>query len=65
MGTRRRKKKSSKNLEKKLRIYYKRSKSLLTKPKSKLKNDEIPKVTIMLENNKDLQLAYQLKELFY
>ena len=58
-------KRVQKNLEKKLRIYYKRSKSLLTKPRSKLKNDEIPKVTIMLENNKDLQLAYQLKELFY
>ena len=54
-------KKVQKNLEKKLRIYYKRSKSLLTKPRSKLKNDEIPKVTIMLENNKDLQLAYQTK----
>ena len=48
------------------RIYFKRSKSLLTKPFSKLNNNEdITKVSLMLEINEKIKDAYLIKESFY
>ena len=58
-------KKVQKDKTKNLRIYMKRSKSLLTKPASKLKTHEINEVATMLELNEELKQAYKLKELFY
>lgn len=58
-------KKARKDKTKNLRIYMKRSKSLLTKPASKLKNHEVNEVATMLELNEELKQAYKLKELFY
>ena len=58
-------KKAQKDKTKNLRIYMKRSKSLLTKPASKLKNHEVNEVATMLELNEELKQAYKLKELFY
>ncbi|NMW85259.1 hypothetical protein HKO22_05850 [Peptoniphilus sp. AGMB00490] len=54
-----------KNLPTKLRKYFKRSKSLLTKPAAKLTSEQAKEVTLMLDLNNDLKLAYRLKELFY
>ena len=48
-----------------LRKYFKRSRSLITKPSSKLTSEQANEVSLMLELSKDLKLAYGLKELFY
>lgn len=58
-------KRIQKTMSKKLRIYFKRSRSLLVKPASKLTSDEANMVSIMLDLSEDLKLAYRAKELFY
>ena len=52
-------------MSKNLRIYFKRSRSLLIKPASKLTSEEATMVSIMLDLSEDLKLAYRAKELFY
>lgn len=47
------------------RLYFKRSRSLLTKPMEKLTPQEIEKVILMLEKNEAIRKAYYLKEAFY
>ena len=47
-----------------LRKYYKRSKSLITKRKSKLSNDNRAALEWMLEYSEDLRKAHFIKELF-
>lgn len=59
-------KKEQKNMPESLRIYFKRSKSLLVKPYSKLNQvNEIDKVRIMIEKNENIKQAYIVKESFY
>lgn len=58
-------KRIQKNISSKLRKYFKRSKSLITKPASKLTSEQASEVSLMIELNNELKLAYQLKELFY
>lgn len=58
-------KEEQKKMTRKDRIYYKRSKSLLNKPRSKLTDEEKIKVSIMLEKNERIRQAYKLKEEFY
>ena len=58
-------KRIQKDISSKLRKYFKRSKSLITKPASKLTSDQAKEVSLMLDLNEDLKLAYRLKELFY
>lgn len=58
-------KKIQKDISSKLRKYFKRSKSLITKPASKLTSEQASEVSLMIELNNELKLAYQLKELFY
>lgn len=58
-------KRIQKTMSKKLRIYFKRSRSLLIKPASKLTPEEATMVAIMLDLSEDLKLAYRAKELFY
>ena len=48
-----------------MRIYLKRSKSILTKPMSKLNDDQKREAALMLEISEELRLAYGLKESFY
>lgn len=48
-----------------LRIYFKRSRSLLTKPLNKLTKEEARQVEQMLNLSEDLKLIYRMKELFY
>ena len=43
----------------------KRSRSLLTKPATKLSSEQAEDVSLMLDISEDLKLAYRLKELFY
>ena len=47
-----------------LRKYYKRSKSLITKRKAKLSNDNRAALELMLEYSEDLRKAHFIKELF-
>ena len=47
-----------------LRKYYKRSKSLITKRKAKLSNDNRVALEWMLEYSEDLRKAHFIKELF-
>lgn len=47
------------------RKYFKRSRTLLLKDKSKLSRDELEQVALMLETSKPLALAYYLKNEFY
>lgn len=58
-------KRIQKEVSSKLRRYFKRSRSLLTKPASKLSSSQAEEVSLMLVLNEDLKLAYRLKELFY
>jgi len=58
-------KRIQKNMPRKLRIYFKKSKSLLVEPASKLTSEEATMVSIMLDLSEDLKLAYRAKELFY
>lgn len=58
-------KRIQRTMSKKLRIYFKRSRSLLIKPASKLTFEEATMVSIMLDLSEDLKLAYRAKELFY
>ena len=58
-------KKVQKEKSKELRLYMKRSKSLLTKPAKNLKEHEKSEVALMLELNENIKKAYKLKELFY
>ena len=58
-------KKIQKDISSKIRKYFKRSKSLITKPASKLTSEQASEVSLMIELNNELKLAYQLKELFY
>ena len=58
-------KRIQKDISSKLRKYFKRSRSLLTKPASKLTTDQAEDVSTMLGYSEDLKLAYMLKELFY
>ena len=48
-----------------IRIYLKRSKSILTKPMPKLNDDQKREAALMLEISEELRLAYGLKESFY
>lgn len=56
---------AQKNMLAKERKYFKRSKSILKKPAKKLKEEEIQKLTLMLEMSPEIKEAYKLKELFY
>jgi len=47
------------------RKYFKRSRRLLLSHKSKLKNDSLDALEVMLQQSPDLAIAYHLKELFY
>lgn len=47
------------------RKYFKRSKSLLRKRKSRLKEEEMIALCIMLERNEPIRIAYKLKEDFH
>ena len=58
-------KRIQKDISSKLRKYFKRSKSLITKPASKLTSEQASEVSLMIELNNELKLAYKLKELFY
>ena len=58
-------KRIQKDISSKLRKYFKRSRSLLTKPASKLSSEQAKEVSLMLDLSNDLKLAYRLKELFY
>ena len=58
-------KRIQKDISSKLRKYFKRSKSLITKPASKLTSEQANEVSLMIELNKELKEAYKLKELFY
>ncbi|SUB74274.1 Transposase and inactivated derivatives [Peptoniphilus indolicus] len=58
-------KRIQKDVSSKFRRYFKRSRSLITKPSSRLTSDEANEVCLMLELSRDLKLAYGLKELFY
>ena len=57
-------KRIQKNMAAPLRKYYKRSKSLITKRKSKLPNDSKSALELMLEYSEDLRKAHFIKELF-
>ena len=48
-----------------MRIYLKRSKSIFTKPMSKLNDNQKREAALMLEISEELRLAYGLKESFY
>jgi transposase len=54
-----------KQFSKKHRIYFKKSRYLLLKHQSKLKDDELQQVLIMLDISPTLSTAYFLKELLY
>ena len=58
-------KRIQKDISSKLRKYFKRSRSLITKPASKLSSEQAKEVSLMLDLSNDLKLAYRLKELFY
>ena len=58
-------KRIQKDISSKLRKYFKRSRSLITKPASKLTSEQAKEVSLMLDLSNDLKLAYRLKELFY
>ena len=58
-------KRIQKDISSKLRKYFKRSRSLLTKPASKLTSEQAEDVSLMLSFCDDLKFAYRLKELFY
>ena len=58
-------KRIQKDIQTKLRIYLKRSKSILTKPMQKLNDDQKREAALMLEISEELRLAYGLKESFY
>lgn len=53
------------SMPKSMRIYFKRSKSLLSKPQVNLTDAEKEKVITMLEKNERIRKAYLLKESFY
>ena len=57
-------KRIQKNMAAPLRKYYKRSKSLITKRKSKLPDDSKSALELMLEYSEDLRKAHFIKELF-
>lgn len=48
-----------------MRKYYKRSKSILRKKASKLKPEDMERLTTMLAYNEEIRKAYYLKECFY
>ncbi|MGF0096702.1 ISL3 family transposase [Peptoniphilus sp. SGI.035] len=58
-------KRIQKDLPTKLRKYFKRSKSLISKPASQLSSEQAEEVALMLEFSEELKMAYKLKELFY
>jgi transposase len=58
-------KRIQKQLGKEKRIYFKHSRSLLTKPFSKLNDEEKQELLIMLDISADLSTAYYLKEQIY
>lgn len=58
-------KRIQKDIPAKLRIYLKRSKSILTKPMTKLNDDQKREAALMLEISEEIRLAYGLKESFY
>jgi len=57
-------KRIQKNMAAPLRKYYKRSKSLITKRKSKIPDDSKSALELMLEYSEDLRKAHFIKELF-
>ena len=57
-------KRIQKNMAAPLRKYYKRSKSLITRRKSKLPDDSKSALALMLEYSEDLRKAHFIKELF-
>jgi transposase len=65
MGLENVRKRIQKDMPAETRKYLKRSKSILTKPMSKLNDDQKREATLMLEISEDLRLAYGLKESFY
>jgi transposase len=58
-------KRTQKLLGKEKRIYFKHSRGILTKPFSKLKDEEKQELLIMLDISADLSTAYYLKEQIY
>lgn len=53
------------SLPKELRIFFKRSRSLLIRPAKSLSSDDATRVSVMLNLSEDLKLAYRAKELYY
>ena len=58
-------KRIQKDIPAETRKYLKRSKSILTKPMTKLNDDQKREAALMLEISEELRLAYGLKESFY
>lgn len=58
-------KNEQKNLSKDLRLYFKRSKYLLNKPREKLTEDEMLRLALMFEIAPKLADAYRLKNEFF
>lgn len=58
-------KNEQKSMPRSMRIYFKRSKSLLSKPQVKLTDEEKEKVITMIDKNERIREAYFLKESFY
>ncbi len=58
-------KRIQKDIYSKLRKYFKRSRSLITKPTSKLSSEQAKEVSLMIDLSNGLKLTYMLKKLFY
>lgn len=58
-------KRIQKDISFKLRKYFKRSRSLLTRPPFELTSEQAKEVSLMLDFSEDLKLEYRLKELFH
>lgn len=58
-------KRIQKQLHPEKRKYFKRSRKLLLSHKSKLKEESMDALAVMLSQSEDLAIAYHLKELFY
>ena len=58
-------KRIQKDIPAEIRKYLKRSKSILTKPMTKLNDDQKREAAVMLELSEEIRLAYGLKESFY
>ena len=58
-------KRIQKDISSKLRKYFKRSRSLITKPASKLSSEQAKEVSLIIDLSNGLKLTYMLKKLFY